>query len=130
MANCYNDLIIVCTYVESDHESEEEAVDEEEEDEPPAKRTRRSSRSASIPSPSKKGKTGQRKGVTTPAKSPGRKRKPAEPKAKKERKKKAVTDKEKPRRAGVLIPNENIELLESDPTFETRFVEIKKITCS
>ena len=118
-------LIILWVYVESDHESEEEAADEEE-DEPPAKRTRRGSRSASIPSPSKKGKRGQRKSVTTSPKSPGRKRKPAEPKTKKERKKKAVADKEKPRRAGMLIPNENIELLESDPTFETRFVEIKK----
>lgn len=112
-------------YVEP--ESEEEATDEEEEeeeeDEPPAKRTRRGSRSASTSSPAKKGKRGQMKSVTTPPKSPGRKRKPAEPKAKKERKKKAIADKkEKPRRAGVLIPNENIELLENDPTFGTRFV--------
>ena len=111
----------LCVYTES--ESEEEAADDEEEDEPPAKRTRRGSRSTSTPSPVKKGKRGQRKSVTTPPKSPGRKRKPAEPKAKKEKKTKAAAEKKvKPRRAGVLIPNENIELLEKDPTFETRFV--------
>lgn len=109
-------------------ESEEDAADEEEEDEPPAKRTRRGSRSASTPSPANKGKRGQRKSVTTPPKSPGRKRKPAEPKAKKEIKKKAVAEKkDKPRRAGVLIPIENIELLEKDPTFETRFVSFQLV---
>ena len=48
-------------------------------------------------------------------------------KEKKERKKKAlVAKKDKPRRAGVLIPNENIKLLEKDPTFETRSVLIPR----
>ena len=66
-----------------------------------------------------------------PTKSPGRKRKAAEPKEKKERKKKAlVAKKDKPRRAGVLIPIENIKLLEKDPTFETRSVLIPRYTCS
>ena len=41
-----------------------------------------------------------------------------------------VDKKDKPRRAGVLIPNENIKLLEKDPTFETRSVLIPRYTCT
>lgn len=108
---------------EGDDDDDDELGDEDEEeaeDEPPAKRTRSGSRSSSTSSPAKRGKRGQKKGAATPAKGPGRKRKAAEPKEKKERKKKAlVAKKDKPRRAGVLIPNENIKLLEKDPTFET-----------
>ncbi|KAL9986739.1 hypothetical protein ACROYT_G000926 [Oculina patagonica] len=115
-------MFLLHTYIESEEEEEAADDEEEEEDEPPAKRTRRGSRSTSTPSPAKKGKRGQKKSASTPpAKGPGRKRKAAEPKEKKERKKKAAVEKkDKPRRAGVLIPNENIELLEKDPTFETR----------
>ncbi|XP_073244839.1 poly [ADP-ribose] polymerase tankyrase-like isoform X3 [Porites lutea] len=108
---------------EGDDDDDDELGDEdaeEAEDEPPAKRTRSGSRSSSTSSPAKRGKRGQKKGAATPVNGPGRKRKAAEPKEKKERKKKAlVAKKDKPRRAGVLIPNENIKLLEKDPTFET-----------
>lgn len=56
-------------------------------------------------------------------KSLGRKRKFVEFKVKKERKKKVIVDKkEKLRRVGVLIFNENIELFENDLIFGIRFV--------
>ncbi|XP_015763135.1 PREDICTED: ankyrin-1-like [Acropora digitifera] len=107
---------IVSESEEADEE-EEEGEEEEEEEEPPAKRTRRRSKASTSP-PAKKGR---KKGAATTSKSPGRKRKAADPKPPKAKKTKEVkAKKEKPRPAGVLIPNQNIELLEKDPTFETR----------
>ena len=103
-----------CTESESEEEGAEE--EENEEDEPPAKRTRRGSKSAAA-APSRKGNKGEKKAATSPRKSPGQKRKKAEPKA---RKKNDALKKDKPRRAGMLIPIENIEPLDKDPTFETR----------
>lgn len=129
----------LCGYNVESASDEEDAVDEEEdepdedepdEDEPPAKRTRQGSKAALTPTPPKKGRRGQKKTTPTPKKSPGQKRKSAQSKPKKEKKKKDVVEKkEKPRRAGVLIPNEDIELLEKDPTFETRFVDKNFLNC-
>lgn len=107
------------TVSESEEADEEE---EEEEEEPPAKRTRRRSKASTSPPAKKRTK----KGAATATKSPGRKRKAADSKPPKAKKSKEVKEKkEKPRPAGVLIPNENIELLEKDPTFETRYAKLK-----
>ena len=124
----------LCGYDVESASDEEEGVEEEEgepeEDEPPAKRTRRGSKAASTPTPQKKGRRGQKKTTPTPKKSPGQKRKSVQSKTKKEKKKKEVAEKkEKPRRAGVLIPNEDIELLEKDPTFETRLFKNNFLNC-
>ena len=103
---------------DDDDEVREDDEEQDEDDQPPAKRTR-SGRPSTTTKPSPK------KGRKKSSPSPRKRKPPAKPREKKETEKKKKEKKEKaekPRRPGVLIPNDSIQLYDKDPTFETRFV--------